>query len=182
MMCDRISELFEEIEKISNYLQENEEPSYKISFGGMSAKFFTLCIASYFESELKQIVETFIYDVSKNELIVSFVKNKGIERQYHAWFDWDKRNANKFFSLFGERFKTFMKQKIDEGNSQIKKGMEDFLAIGQSRNNLTHNDIHSFPFNDTISESYERYKNSLLFIKCVKDSLYECAQSLSDDV
>ena len=30
----------------------------------------------------------------KDHLLVFFIKNKGIIRQYHTWFDWESKNAN----------------------------------------------------------------------------------------
>ena len=49
---------------------------------------------------------------NKNELLVSFVNNKAISRQYHTYFSWKDTNANSFFGLFGDIFSNFIKQEV----------------------------------------------------------------------
>jgi hypothetical protein len=73
-------------------------------------KVLLLVAASYFEWRITQNILEFVGRASNNNgAIVEFVKNKAVSRQFHSLFDWDKNNANRFFSCFGENFKDFMR-------------------------------------------------------------------------
>lgn len=77
-------------------------------------KALLLAAASHFEKRLTETVEDFAKEVTTDDHpIVSLVKAKAIERQYHGWFDWNKGNANKFFSLFGTGFKQYAQDQVN---------------------------------------------------------------------
>jgi len=103
-------------------------------------------------------------------LITSFLKKKGIDRQYHTYFKWDERNPNPFFSLFGEEFKQDVK-KIIKSDSELDDSINAFLELGDLRNNLVHQNFASFPVDKTAEEIYALYKKALKFIEFISSKL-----------
>ncbi|MDI6797732.1 MAG: HEPN domain-containing protein, partial [Desulfatibacillaceae bacterium] len=98
-----------------------------------------------------------------NPLVTSFFKNKAVNRQYHTWFDWEANNANKFFSLFGSKFKDFMKYKVNN-DSKLSDSISAFLELGNYRNQLVHQDFSSFPLEKTSKEIYQLYFKAFCFV------------------
>lgn len=127
-------------------------------------KTMLLAAASYFEVRLSEEVEQFAKDAtSDGHVLVWLIKNKAIIRQYHRWFDWDKRNANKFFSLFGQGFK----EQADEwvrSDEKLNKSVVDFLEIGRERNRLVHENFGDFTLEKTASDVYELYESAVGFV------------------
>lgn len=101
-----VDRIYQDNLEILKFLEEKNEPYFIVQFGTIFTKTLLLSAASYFEYEICRMVQTFIERKTQNdECIISIVKQKAIERQYHTYFDWNGRNANQFFSLFGNTFK-----------------------------------------------------------------------------
>jgi hypothetical protein len=140
-------------------------------------KSLLLCVASYFEKSLSDHIADFIHEVSaKNTAAVEFVKNKAIRYQYHTWFSWDSRNANKFFSLFGEGFKKFMESRVREDRG-LDASVKAFLEIGEGRNRLVHKDFGSFSLEKTTAEIYELYEKASVFVEMMPAALREFSKA-----
>ncbi|RRR67698.1 MAG: hypothetical protein EI684_18570 [Candidatus Viridilinea halotolerans] len=107
-----------------------------------------------------------------NHPVLNFVKNKGLERQYHTLFDWERRNANKFFSLFGSDFRDFMSAVIRE-EPGIDAAIRAFLELGETRNQLVHQNFANFPLEKTADEIYELYKTAVVFVDEIPIKLRE---------
>ena len=97
-------------------------------------------------------------------MIVEFTNNKAIERQYHTYFNWEQRNANKFFRLFGQNFKDYMEATIN-GDSELDEAVKSFLEMGNIRNSLVHRNFIDFVFAKTAEETYELYQKGLVFVE-----------------
>jgi hypothetical protein len=133
------------------------------------SKNILLSAASYFEKEISDTVIEFAKVHSNNDdLIISIIKIKAVKRQYHTYFEWDKAsNANSFFALFGEDFKTRMSRKVKE-DSALDDSIKSFLQLGQERNKLVHQNFAEIVLDKTAEEIYKLYKSSLYFIETVK--------------
>ena len=117
---------------------------------------------------MKEIMVNFVVARSGGDsAILALVKNKVIERQYHTYFDWDKKNANKFFSLFGDEFSVAMKKLVDEDDI-LKEAVIAFLEIGSLRNNLVHLNFANYPLDKTVEEIYQLYQRALVFLDCLQ--------------
>jgi hypothetical protein len=101
---------------------------------------------------------------------MSIIKQKAISRQYHTNFDWDKSNANKFFTLFGTEFKAKMNNQIKE-NAELDKSIKAFLEIGNERNKMVHQNFAEITIEKTAEEIYKLYQTSLLFVETMKSEL-----------
>lgn len=140
------------------------EPSLAISASDTFRKTLVLASASYFEHRVSTCVTEFVHEcASGSQLVVAFVKNKAISRQYHTWFNWSDSNANTFFALFGVDFKQMMQERV-KSSEELKLAITSFLEIGNERNKLVHQDFASFPFEKTLDEIYSSYKSALPFV------------------
>lgn len=170
-----VDKLYQDLDTVITYLQENEETSLAATTNENARKVLLLAAASSFENLVVEGVLRFIRESSGSNLVlVEFVQNKALKRQYHTLFDWDKPNANRFFSLFGEDFKKYM---IDALNNDppLEEGMKAFMEIGRERNRLVHQDFATYTLEKTTQEIYARYKQALYFVESIPVKLREFA-------
>lgn len=159
-----IDKLYNEFKELLSFLEEGREMSFVNIIDGNLRKTLLMAAASHFEDRFKSIIENFAKEASDNNaLLIEFVKNKAISRQYHTYFDWKSRNANKFFALFGKTFKSQMESQI-ENDDELDKAVKAFIEIGSERNRLVHDDFGAFPIEKTTKEIYELYQNASIFI------------------
>jgi hypothetical protein len=138
-------------------------------------KTLLLAAASFFEYKICDIVTEFFRVRSNNSaMVVNFLRNKAISRQYHSWFDWDNPNANKFFALFGDEFKVNIAARVRE-TPELKLAIEAFMEIGRERNKLVHQNFATFSMEKSLSEIFERYKQARKFVDVLPTILAESA-------
>ncbi|GAK01670.1 HEPN domain-containing protein [Geomicrobium sp. JCM 19055] len=155
---------YNENKEVLDFLESQEEISYKNDIDNKLKKILLLSVASYFEKEITDLVVSFISAKSeKNDLIISFVNNKAVTRQYHSYFDWRGNNANQFFGLFGSEFKQNITLEIKE--KELEPSIKSFLEIGNLRNNMVHQNTGTYTIEKTTYEIYESYKSSLPFFR-----------------
>src|SRR5262245_44428056 len=113
-----IDKMYEENRTIIAYLDERKEPSLRSNVDAQFRKVLLLAIASYFEHEITQLLVRRVTRKTDNDsLLISFMKKKAIERQYHTYFNWDGKNANQFLGLFGEDFKERLSKEIRDSDT-----------------------------------------------------------------
>lgn len=158
-----VDRLYEESSSIIKALGGGE-PSLAIAAADNFRKALVLASASYFEHRVSTCVLDFVNECTKgSDLVVSFVKNKAVSRQYHTWFKWDESNANQFFGLFGSSFKQAMTERV-KASEDLRESIRAFLEVGNERNKLVHQDFASFALEKTLDEIYALYRQSLLFV------------------
>jgi len=169
---DIVGTRYKEFREMIDYLETNKEISLKIVADDNLKKVLLLSAASYFEDEIKDIILSFVEKNSgNNPMIRSFVKNKALERQYHTYFDWKSaKNANKFFSLFGEEFKNQASGDVKD-NSELGESIQAFLEIGNLRNELVHGNFAVFPIEKTVEEIYGLYRSAHQFMEYLSSKL-----------
>jgi hypothetical protein len=159
-----IDRIYQDNLDLLKFLEEKNEPSFMIQFNTVFTKTLLLSAASYFEHEICRMIQSFIERKTQNdECITTIVKQKAIERQYHTYFDWDGKNANKFFSLFGRTFKEKRLQDVKE-NPDLQFAIKSFLEIGSERNKLVHQNFADCTVEKTAAEVYELYQQASIFI------------------
>ena len=153
------------------YLLKQQELTLWAKAGEYLKKDILLSAASYFETEISEIIiKTAEIHSSKNQLIVSIIKQKAVSRQYHTYFNWDSaKNANSFFSLFGDDFKVMMQREIAT-NKSLEESIRAFLQLGQERNKLVHQNYAAITIDKTVKEIYRLYRKSLLFINIIQEN------------
>jgi hypothetical protein len=169
-----VDRIHQEFQDLISYLDQGNQPSLRSTVDENFRKALLLAAASYFEHRIVNDILTFVREASReNNLLIEFVNNKAISRQYHTFFNWNETNANQFFGLFGTSFKNFIKQEL-RTNEQLNLSIKAFLEIGRERNRLVHQDFGTFSLEKTSEEIYELYKIALIFVEIIPVKLREC--------
>jgi len=166
-----VDQLYTDFIRLVSYLKEEDEISFQVSADANFRKALLLAAASYFERRICDDIITFAKETSSdNERLVEFIKNKAISRQYHTFFNWESPNANAFFGLFGESFKTLMTEEV-ENDGKLRESIKAFIELGRERNRLVHQDFGTFSLEKTTDEIYELYRTALSFVQCIPEKL-----------
>ena len=168
-MSSPINKLYNDFENLKNYLMENKELDYLNTVEKQFTKNLIISSASFLESNMQDILTNFIESTSNHQLITSFFKNKAISRQYHTYFDWKGKNANSFLGLFGIDFRDATKEKIKE--QKIEKHIQDFLELGNIRNELVHQNFTLYTTDKTTQEIIELFNSAYKFLDFFKQEL-----------
>lgn len=173
MSTNVVDSLYRDNKELLDFLQRSGEVSFQIEVDGNFRKILLLSAASYFESVIRDtLIEFFREKTNQSDLVVSFLEKKAIERQYHTLFNWPGNNANSFFSLFGEGFKEFMKDEV-KNNKKLDDSIKAFLKIGDSRNQLVHQNFANFVLESTAEDIYQLYLLAIFFIEELPKKLRE---------
>lgn len=166
-----IDKLYSETKAILDFFVENNELSFRSDIDNMFKRYLLLASGGYFEEYITNIIVDFVsQNTNGNKLVIEFVKNKGVERQYHTYFDWESNNANKFFGLFGGEFSKKVVNEIKD-KEDLKVAIKDFIQIGAARNLLAHTNVTSANLDKTTEETYAQYKSAEKFVHFFKEQL-----------
>ena len=164
MSATVVDRLHREFSDLLSVLDTAGEPSLRSVADDSLRKALLMASASYFERRMTEAVLGFVAAVTADGHVLTWlVKNKVVSRQYHTWFDWDKKNANSFFGLFGINFRECMKQSVAQ-DDQLRASIEAFLEVGRERNRLVHQDFGSFTLEKTAEEIYLLYVEAMKFV------------------
>ena len=168
-----VDRLYGEFSDLQKFLSEKGGATFLPVIEDNFPKTMLLAAASYFESCLSEEIEQLAKEVlADDHVLVGLIKNKAISRQYHTWFAWERSNANKFFSMFGQGFKDQATEWV-KSDEKLNKSIVDFLEIGRERNRLVHENFGNFTLQKTASEVYELYKSATRFVdwfpKAIRD-------------
>lgn len=178
-----VDRIFSEFQDLLEYLDSapNRGEPFKIHFRSATVENFQktilLASASYFEHRIVHILEEF-FSTHSNFLIKEFALRKGLKRQFHTLFDWDGRNANKFFSLFGDQFKTYMTAEL-ANDEALNEGVSAFISLGSYRNALVHQNFGMHSLDKTPEEIYDLHKKASIFVESLSMHLNACADGAS---
>ena len=179
METTSVDQLYRDFQEIVGKLDELEG-SLRVTAEDTFRKNLLLAAASYFENEIKEHIMRLAERRSgANEMLVAFVRKKAVERQFHTYFQWDQRNANSFFALFGKGFKSFMTKRV-KADQKYDEAIQAFLELGQARNQLVHQDFSSFRLDRTSEEILDLYKKACLFVDSLEASFDEYLQMTSE--
>ena len=129
MSTNVVERLHDEFVELHDFLIENEGAKLVSVVDANFPKTLLLAAASHFESQLKGGMKNFVMEVIDDDHpLVSLIENKIIERQYHTWFDWESKNANRFFGMFGPCFKRHA-DKLVKNNDELRKSINAFMEI-----------------------------------------------------
>ncbi len=160
---DAINKIYDDYITNHQYLIDNGQVSIAMDYKSQYSKIMLLSAASYFESKVVRIVMDFL-NVDKCPLRSSFLEKKALKRQYHTLFNWDQLNANQFFSLFGDDFKIFIRDKVSH-DQELKAAIEDFMVLGSFRNQLVHDNYATFRLPLTAEDVKKKFDNADKFVE-----------------
>lgn len=181
-MADTIIDSFyKEFTDLLKFLDDSKEISLRSTVDATFKRTLALEAVSYFEQEITTILKKFVDQKSNsNTLLNNFVENKAIARQYHTFFDWEVKNANRFFSLFGNEFKLSAIQDI-KADVELDKAIKDFIDLGSNRNELVHLGFANVALNKTAEEVYHQFQQARKFITFIDAKLNELQEEGEPD-
>lgn len=178
MARNLVDALYTENNDVSDFLRLNNQVSFASTVDNTFRKVLLIAAASYFEVTLVESVLNFLNSqLKENHPLYKIVKAKGIDMQYHKWFEWERPNANHFFAMFGDGFRIFMKQRI-ERDPPIESGIGAFMQLGALRNLLVHENFAEFTVDRTPGEIYDLYKTALIFVYAFPGCLSEYSATI----
>jgi hypothetical protein len=177
-----IDALYRQNQEALDLAVRSREVSIASDLDNKLKKHLIVAAASYFETEICALIEEFAGKASgQNPAIIALIKKKIIERQYHTMFAWESRNANSFFSMFGEPFNGQCRSAV-RSESGLEEAMVAFLELGEMRNLMVHRNFASHPIDKTSEEVYALYKSAGRFLEFVKGSLRQASSGSSSVV
>ena len=175
MSENAVDRLHDEFDALRGFLQDHDGAQLLPVVERNFPKALLLAAASHFEGRLTEAVKDFAREVTTaDHPLVSLIETKAVERQYHTWFDWDARNANRFFSLFGNAFREHAGEAVDRDEIS-NESIRAFLEIGRERNRLVHEDFAGYSVNNTSAEIYELYRSATAFVDWFPQAIREFA-------
>jgi hypothetical protein len=159
-MSNPVEQLRNEYKAIESYLLKHTELSYVNDLNKHLRKILILSAGSYFEDKITTILLDFAKTKSNEDVrIVNFLKQQALNQRYHTLFVWGEKdkpeepgkNANKFFSLFGEEFKKEVDDDIKKRDG-LKESIKAFIEIGHLRNILVHSNFAEYVYEQKTSD------------------------------
>jgi RiboL-PSP-HEPN len=179
-MATVVDKLYGEFLALVQMMDRYGAVSFRNTLNDNFRKAILLCAASHFEFKITSDVIDYCVEISSgNSLVPSLVKNKAVSRQYHTWFDWNRSNANTFFAMFGDDFKSHMSSLI-EADQNLVKSISDFMEIGRERNRLVHQDYGSFFLEKTAEEIFASCASALVFVEFIPKALRDYSNAKLD--
>jgi RiboL-PSP-HEPN len=170
-MHDPVEAIHAELAEVLGQLRQRGDYSAASALEPNIAKVVVLAAASYFEHIVQACVQDYVHDrASGDELVVNLVQAKAIDRQYHTYFDWDSANANRFFALFGEDFKRYVKERVNS-DDQLDDSIRAFVSLGSLRNSLVHQNFIAFAMDGTADDIRDMYVRARRFVQLLPDLL-----------
>lgn len=167
-MTTVVHKFFRDNQELKAVLEKSNEISLLQTAEDSLRKSLALAAGSYFEFEISELLLQFAASKSNNCLeLVGFIKNKALNRQYHSLFNWDARNANTFFGLFGEEFKKLAQEDVKSSQS-LNDSIKSFLELGELRNMVAHQNFASFVTDKTSDEIFSSFEIALVFLEYLK--------------
>lgn len=165
-----VDRLYNQFRDIVRLLDQQSEVSLRVTAEDIFRKTLLIAVASHFEQEMKDHITNLVRKHTEDaDVIVEFVRNKAVARQFYTYFDWDRRNANKFFALFGEGFKSYMIKRVSTDQS-YEQAVVAFLELGNERNSLVHEDFGNFTMQKTSEDIFCLYKKASIFVNSLESS------------
>jgi hypothetical protein len=166
-----IDVLYVDNKALVDYLQQQNEVSLRALADSSLTKSLVLAAASFYETRIKDAIVEFAKENTGNAgLLVEFLKNKALERQYHTFFQWGRPNANQFFSLFGTAFAEHMRKQV-EASDGLQRSIAAFMELGELRNRLAHQNYAAFVIDKTAAEIYDLHKRAIEFVEDLPQQL-----------
>ena len=171
-----VDSFYTENQAISTYLGQQNEISLKSTFDSVFSKSLLVAATSFFEGRIQEDIRAFIKETTHSTLVTGLIQAKAVHRQYHTYFNWEARNANQFFKLFGESFCDFMKEEVRR-DEDLSASVEAFLTLGNERNKIVHIHFAVNQLDKTADEVYKLYGDAINFVDILPTKYRECDTS-----
>ena len=179
-MNNPVVQLKNEYKAIEDYLNGQGQVSLVSDLNKHLRKILILSAGSFFEHKITKILSDFVRTKSGEDFrIVNFLEKQAISQKYHALFSWGEKdkpespgkNANTFFKLFGEDFKTTISAEVD-ANNNLNESIKAFIEIGHLRNILVHSNFAEYSYeNKTPDEIFDLFQKAEPFLNYLEEKL-----------
>lgn len=160
----------EESAELRTFLTEHAQISLLRAAEDNARKTLVLSAASLFEDRITKALLAYVEKVSASDAcVISLVRNKAVKRQYHSFFEWDKRKLGPFLTLLGESLGVKVKEAVKA--SPHKENSEAFLEIGAKRNCLVHQNFADYSLDITGDEIHELCERADQFVAYLEATL-----------
>jgi hypothetical protein len=171
MAGTEIESFYETHRALYEYLLSQSQITFADEANNNFRRSLVLAIASFFEHEVTAIVRAIPQKhAGGHPFITELIEQKAVSRQYHTYFNWDGRNANRFFSLFGADFSDAAKAMV-QSDRALDDSIRAFLELGDTRNRLVHLNYVTFDLDKTPEDIMALYRSALRFTAFLKDKL-----------
>jgi len=142
-MHSLLQRLVDESDELRGFLSAQAQLSLLRAAEDISRKTLVLSAASLFEHRITEAILSYADEASGSDAcITSLIRNKAIRRQFHTFFEWEKKKPGPFFTLLGDELGRKLKE--DCAKSPGKEQIEAFLEVGYLRNCLVHQNYAEF--------------------------------------
>ena len=118
---------------VVDFLIGQGQPTFASDTNNNFRRSLILAIASSFEHEIANTIRDIpAVHAASNPIVRGLVEQKVIPRQYHTYFDWEKKNANKFSACLVVDIASSPAQASGQ-NPILDQAVRD-LALGNTRN------------------------------------------------
>lgn len=162
--------MYEDHRGVLEYLEAEQQVSHHATLQTTLPKVLLLAAASEFEERVCRALREHVTGNILDAKLLELIEQKAIRRQYHTLFDWDARNAGKFWALFGQSFKSGMKAHCAK-DPELTAAISAFMEIGSLRNHMVHNNYASFVLEKTLDEVYGLYRQGDAFVSNLPELL-----------
>jgi hypothetical protein len=174
---DIIEKYYADHSELLDYLTISHQTSLQLVAQESFRRSLVLSIGSYFESNIKKLIEEFVKIQSANcPELISLVRITAVERQYHTLFDWDDKKINKFLSFFGADFKAKCATEI-AANTELTDSARAFMQLGTLRNVIVHQNYLTVRIDKTASEILDDYHKATLIISFLSERLLKVGRT-----
>lgn len=174
-MSTELQRIYEEIRGIEQSLLDNV--SDLSAFRYLAAKSLLLAGASYFERRICDVILEHAKQKSVGQPLTAFIQGQALTRRYHQLFDWEKDNANKFFSTFGKEFRA--RAEIFAERDNMREPIKAFMSLGRIRNELVHENYANYNLDLTHDEVWMKILTALKFVSWLSELIDELDQALA---
>jgi hypothetical protein len=172
-----VDRVYADLQSAVQALGDKSQISLRSSVEDLFSKALLLSAASWFEYRITEGILAVSSELSNNSTpLLSFVRNKGVNRQFHTYFDWDGNNASKFFVLFGAGFAGYMRTLVN-ADPKLGEAIQAFLDIGNDRNRMVHGNYGAFVLDKTPADIYALYQKANPFAEGFSDHLRRFCQA-----
>jgi hypothetical protein len=155
-----VETLYEDYQALKEDLSTS--PSGLAALNRSYHKHLLVAAASSLEDKVKALVPE-IFSRHGMDRLANFVRQQVMARGYHTLFNWKARNANQFFSSFGDPCGKLFKETL-KTDSEFKSQHDAFMLLGSMRNDVVHNDYSNRHVELTPQEVVENYNLALQFV------------------
>lgn len=176
-ITDSVEQLKKEYDSMEQYLLQEKQISMLSDLNKNFRKILLLSAGSYFEKELIEILSEYIKNATNNnDLLINFLQKQALHGKYFQLFDWGSQNepdkfgtnANRFFGLFGENFKSMINKEL-KSETNISDSIKSFLEVGHLRNILVHSNFAAYVYDQkTTDEIFSLYQNAKRFTEYLR--------------